>query len=293
MRSLLLLYALWLLLLCVVPADAGWFGVARVATPVLNSPEFAAIFGGVDGTTLKTDRCGQVRELEFIALPGSVFTIVKKLNSGSADIYQVETTEYTASPQIRLYVDGRFLELTGDAPSVRKRTLPKRGEIVAQLKGAVGNSYVWGGNVPGGVPELAELYFKNFSAGQLGTVTLSGLDCSGLLYHATGGWTPRNTSQLVAIGRGVDISGKGVDQIVSQLQPLDLIVWNGHVLIVLDQHTIIESRLECGTPGNGGVIMTPLRQRLAEIMGKRRPVNAIPERKGSESFVIRRWYGFT
>ncbi|MGD0584971.1 MAG: peptidoglycan endopeptidase, partial [Oryzomonas sp.] len=52
---------------------AASYGVARSATPVLNSPAFSDVFGGADGRSLKTDRCGQVRQLEFIALPGTVF----------------------------------------------------------------------------------------------------------------------------------------------------------------------------------------------------------------------------
>jgi cell wall-associated NlpC family hydrolase len=122
-------------------------------------------------------------------------------------------------------------------------------------------------------------------------LTLAGLDCSGLLYQATGGWTPRNTSQLVSYGQGVPIAGKSTDAIVNVLEPLDLIVWNGHVLIVLDRETVIESRLECGKPGNGGVVTTPLRQRLSEIMRTRKPVDQWPAgTKGKGIFVVRRWF---
>jgi cell wall-associated NlpC family hydrolase len=120
---------------------------------------------------------------------------------------------------------------------------------------------------------------------------LAGLDCSGLLYQATGGWTPRNTAQLLLFGEAVDIAGKSSREIATVLQPLDLIVWNGHVIIVLDQQTAIESRLECGKPGNGGVKMTPLSQRLAEIARTRRPVNSWPKgSKQNDLFVVRRWY---
>ena len=64
---------------CTPSAEAAEYGIALASTPVLNSPDFKAVFGGVGGQNLKSDRCGQVRELEYIALPGSVFTIVKKL----------------------------------------------------------------------------------------------------------------------------------------------------------------------------------------------------------------------
>ena len=274
-----------------MPAEAVEYGVAHISTPVLNAPDFKAVFGGTSGQDLKTDRCGQVRELEFIALPGTVFTILKKQRSGTADIYQVKTNEYAAPPNARLYVDGRFLKLERTAPAPRARSLPPREDIVSALRASAGSSYVWGGNVLKGVPELAEWFYKGIREGDNERLTLAGLDCSGLLYHATGGWTPRNTSQLITYGRGVEIAGKQSAEIAAMLQPLDLVVWNGHVVIVLDRQTAIESRLECGKPGNGGVVITQLSQRIAEIMRARRPANAWQGgKKRQDIFVVRRWY---
>ncbi|MDO9309301.1 MAG: glycoside hydrolase, partial [Deltaproteobacteria bacterium] len=62
--------------------------------------------------------------------------------------------------------------------------------------------------------------------------------------------------------------------------------------IVLDRETVIESRLECGKTGNGGVVLTPLAQRLREIMRTRRPIDAWPTgSRSKDAFVVRRWYG--
>jgi cell wall-associated NlpC family hydrolase len=120
---------------------------------------------------------------------------------------------------------------------------------------------------------------------------LAGLDCSGLLYSATGGWTPRNTSQLITFGDSVAVAGKHSAEIAALLKPLDLIVWNGHVIIVIDRQTAIESRLECGKAGNGGVQVSSLSQRIAEIMRTRHPVNSWPNgKKQRDIFVVRRWY---
>ncbi|MBV5340683.1 MAG: C40 family peptidase [Deltaproteobacteria bacterium] len=273
-------------------AEASEYGVARVSAPVLNTPDFKSVFGGAKGKTLKVDRCGQVRELEYIAMPGTLFTISKKQHSGTVDVYQVETDEYSAPPNVRLHVEGRFLKLERTAPAPRKPVLPPREEILSALRSSAGSPYVWGGNVTSGVPELAAWFYKDISEADRGRLTLAGLDCSGLLYHATGGWTPRNTSQLTSFGQGVAITGKQSIEIASLLQPLDLIVWNGHVIIVLDSQTAIESRLACGKPGGGGVVMTPLSQRIAEIMHTRSPTNTWPvSTKHENSFVVRRWYG--
>lgn len=291
MKILILLAAILFGCIWHVPVEAAEYGVALVSAPVLNTSDFGAVFGGERGKELKTDRCGQVRELEYIALPGSVFKILKKQRSGYGDVYQVETDEYTAAANVRLYVAGRFLQLGLAAPPPRRRSLPPRETVVATLMASGGAPYVWGGNVPEGVPELESWFYGGVGESDRSRLTLAGLDCSGLLYHATGGWTPRNTSQLIDFGQGVAIAGKSAAEIAALLQPLDLIVWNGHVVIVLDRNTAIESRLQCGGPGNGGVVMKELAARVAAVMRTRRPVNAW---RGSEKkqdvFVVRRWY---
>ncbi len=274
-----------------IQVDAAEYATARSAAPVLNSPDMKAVFGGATGRDLKVDRCGQVRELEFIALPGTQFTLLKKHSSGTSDVYQVATNDYPAAPNVRLYVDGRFLTPVTYAASQRVRTLPPPDEIVASLRATAGKPYVWGGNVPGGVPELTDFFYAGVRPAGRGRRELAGLDCSGLLYHATGGWTPRNSSQLITYGSAVAIAGKKSAEIAALLQPLDLIVWNGHVIIVLDRQTAIESRLVCGTPGNGGVVLTPLSQRIAEITRTRSPADVWPGgKKSREIFVVRRWY---
>lgn len=274
-----------------MPVEASEYAVALLPAPVLNSPDFSAVFGKSNKNILKTDRCGQVRELEFIALRGAVFTIIKKQRTGTIDIFQVETDEYTASPSVRLYVDARFFERVNSVPMPRMRSLPPRDAILVALKHAIGRPYVWGSNVLDGIPEVAP-WSRNSDRNDVGgRRILDGLDCSGLLYYATNGWTPRNTSQLISVGTGVVIAGKKSTEIAALLQPLDLIVWNGHVIIVLDQQTAIESRLDCGKPGNGGVVLSALSQRLAEIMRSRNPADAWPDgKKRQDLFVVRRWY---
>jgi cell wall-associated NlpC family hydrolase len=271
---------------------AASYAVARSAAPVLNTPAFSLVFGGVDGKTLKTDRCGQVRELEFTALPGTVFTIRAAIADGKNTIYRVETDEYPEPAGTSLYLDSRFVDIREVKPQLRARKLPSKAKIIAALKASVGIPYVWGGNVQGGVSELLELFYGGVApVSARPQLSLAGLDCSGLLYQATDGWTPRNTSRLVSFGKAVDVAGKSLEEIVGSLEPLDLIVWNGHVIIVLDRETVIESRLECGQRGNGGVMTTAVRKRFTEIMRSRRPAYHWPTAgKQRDIFVVRRWY---
>lgn len=276
------------------------YAVAKIPTPVLNTPDFVSVFGGKDGTTLKTDRCGMVRELEFIALPKTVFSIVSEIKSASSTIYQVETDEYPVKYETKLYVDSRFVTLQnvihdvkqGTKPFARVKILPKKEIILSRLYDLTGNRYVWGGNVSIGVADLENLFYKGQPQKNGSERILSGVDCSGLLYQATDGYTPRNTWQLINYGKAIKIAGKSVDEIIKILHPLDLIVWNGHVVVVLNRETAIESRLLCGINMSSGVITTPLKTRLLEVIKRRKPVDSLDLKSAvGRFFVVRRWYG--
>ena len=72
------------------------------------------------------------------------------------------------------------------------------------------------------------------------------------------------------------------EEISKKLQPLDIIVWSGHVIIVLDNKTTIES-----TPAEG-VHKSDLLARLTSVMEERTPVNDWASTSGKR-FVVRRW----
>ena len=74
-RTLLPFFLSLLLPAVVFAVDPPKYAVARLPTPVFSTPELGGLFGGADGVTLRLDRCGQLRSLEFVALPGTVFDI--------------------------------------------------------------------------------------------------------------------------------------------------------------------------------------------------------------------------
>jgi cell wall-associated NlpC family hydrolase len=178
------------------------------------------------------------------------------------------------------------VKLYSTPPAERPRILPPREQILAALEEKAGTRYIWGGNVAAGIKKLAEWYPP---AGPVDSKLwqLAGLDCSGLLYEATGGFTPRNTSELVTYGKGVRIAGRSATEVAAALLPLDLIVWPGHVMIVLGNGRVIESRLVCGKPDEG-VRIRPLGEVLQDLLRTKKGVDS-PARKGKE-FSIRRWY---
>ncbi len=265
------------------------FAVARVATPVLNSPDIRAVFGGRSGSFLKTDRCQQIRELEFIALPGTLFRIEAALSNNGNTIFRVTTADYPYPSSNGYYIDSRLVDTSDIEPLARVRRLPERNTIIARLLSAVGTRYVWGGNIRVGVAEMLSLYPPSTGRIDRERWQLAGLDCSGLLYEATDGWTPRNTSTLVNYGHAVPVKGLNAAAMARQLVPLDLLVWPGHVLIVLDQERVVESRLDCKT--GQGVVLRPLKQALVELLRQRQPLDDYRKlHPGSKGFVVRRWY---
>ncbi len=260
------------------------YAVAEEPTPVLNSPDFQSVFGGNDGVTVKTDSKGLIREMEFIALPGTVFSLLGEYDYGDHKIYRVETNDYSNNTQ--LFIDSRFVLLKKEKPDERIKKLPSKDEIYKFLDNAVGAKYCWGGDYIAGVKKLIELYQPKDKISDDAEYkwTLQGCDCSGLMYQATGGYTPRNTSELVSYGEPVEIEGLSAEQIASKLQPFDMLVWNGHVIYVYDSQTAIQSSLS-----KGGVVKTDLLQTLKSLMKSRHAVNDYNS-SSRERFVVRHWY---
>ena len=274
MKSLLIFMFFFLTLFTInAHAVQGAYLIAEIPVAVFNTPAAAEA-----KKTLKRDACGQARALEFIAQEGTVFEVKRRMGNGKNPVFEVSTTRYMAPQGIRLYLSSHGVRALTEKPDVATPAMPEFRTVLKNLRSATGSPYVWGGNVRKGIklPDEDNAY--------------AGLDCSGLLYEATNGYTPRNTSELVNFGKPVPVAGLGREQIIARLKPLDLIVWNGHVIIVLDSHEVVESTLWCGRPGNGGVITMPLRQRLGEIMTRRKGVDNWPEGGGKPLlFVVRRW----
>lgn len=260
--------------------DSPRYAIAVGPTPVLNTPAFREVFGGA----LKLDPCKGVRPIEFIALTGTLFRIEEELENEGVTVYRVTSRDYPYRSAAGYFVDARFVEIlkTGaDAARERPRALPELPEVQRRLLAALGKPYVWGGNVKDGVPLLRELYPR--------ADPLAGVDCSGLLYEATDGFTPRNSSALASFGAAVPVAGLSADEIARELQPLDLIAWKGHVMVVLDRDSVIESTMGCR--GKGGVHMSPLRDAVRRLMLSRKPMDANPQGgAGARGFVVRRWF---
>lgn len=262
------------------------YAVAVLPAPVLNTPDFNSVFGGSDGRTLKLTPKNLVEEVEFIALPHTVFIIEETIRKGDREILKVATKDYPYHAVSGYYIDSRFVEKRFEKPQERLRKLPDKDTVIKKLLSADGAIYVWGGNYSKGIPEMLEFYKPSgtLSDDVLKRWTLKGVDCSGLLYEATGGYTPRNTESLFYFGSPVNVEGLSPDEIAKKLKPLDIIVYKRHVLIVLNSKEVIESSI------SRGVHVKSLLDTISAISRYMMPANHNKHPDNGDRFVVRRWY---
>lgn len=263
------------------------FAVSIINTPVLCSKDFKNVFGGSNGYTLKKSKTGLVKEVEFVAYPGTCFEILNSYKVEDHYIYTVKCDEYDIIlGGDSLYIDSRFVKLTDKKIASPNKECPEKDQIFNYFDKSIGALYVWGANNLSGVPEMMKYYpsSKSLNIEDSKTWMLKGVDCSGLLYEATNGYSPRNTYQLVSFGEQVEIKGLTADAIAKIVKPLDLIVWKGHLIIVYDKRTTIQSAHTAG-----GVAKKDLLQVLRNLCNKRTPRNSWSD-DSPDSFVIRRWF---
>lgn len=245
--------------------------------PVFNTPEFPNYFKG-KGESMPLDDQRLMRGLETILLQGMSFDPKEKLPQ---NVLKIKTPNYRGK---ELYSHRFFLN--NFSSKKQPINLPSVDKICKTLKELIGTPYLWGGNWPKGIPKMLELYPPAVELSHLDPKIqniwqLKGVDCSGLLYYATNGYTPRNTSDLVSYKEGLKIKELKKEEMISLLKPLDLITWKGHVIIIINEEICIES-----TPEEG-VHLRKLCERIEEVLKMRKPVNKNPS---DDSFVIRRWH---
>jgi hypothetical protein len=246
-------------------------------TPILNTANFQQIFGGKDKKNLLVDEQGHIRALEFIALKDMIFEIVNK--TSYRFIYEVKCNFYDKP---NLYIDSRFAKKINYYITKPKNLNLSSHEIIKRLNSLLGTKYLWGGNWSKGIIDLLKYYpISNSNKELTDKWQLKGIDCSGFLFEVTNGFTPRNTSELMNYKIPIKIEGLSIKQIIQIIKPLDLILYQGHMIIILDNDFTIESR------ENFGVVKVPILDRLKELLVSKKPSNTY---KNSTNFVIRRWF---
>ena len=235
------------------------YAIAKSPVPLFNTPNIPQ---------LDKDQQGLIRSIETIALPHTKFSVLRQILPNTCE---VTTVDYPSSTP--LYVDSRFLQPAFKETFDRYKTLPPSATILKFMKSVVGVRYFWGGNWAQGIPEMAQLY-PNIPVSD--DLLCKGVDCSGLLYQATDGFTPRNTSQLCTYGQKLEVDLKSPEAVQKVVKPLDMMVWKGHVIFVLDSDHFIESVIE------QGVVISDFTQRYTYFRDKLA--------KENKPFTLRRWH---
>lgn len=259
------------------------FAVTHSPTPVFNTADLSACLGGADGDSLPLDEHGLMRTMETVLFPE---TKLKLLEPVAQFIWRIQTDAYPYLGD--QFIDERFIKRCSSEPFASAAPLPTIPILLETMGKMMGARYMWGGNYPEGINLLSQLYPSKTALHCMppliqDTWRIKGVDCSGFLYYATKGWTPRNTSSLVTLGKAVPIKGLSGEEIAENLQPLDLIVWAGHVICAVDNRTTIESRLP------EGVIQLDAVERLRDIVTQKEPVDDWTSTTGPR-FVVRRWH---
>lgn len=262
------------------------FAISLNYTPVFSTPDLFNIFGGEDGVTLKLDSRGIVYGFEYVAYPNMLFEIKEAYKIKNAIIYKVKS-EDSPHKNAYYYIDSRFVKTTNEKTEKLKGDSLTKEIIIERLKSRVGTPYLYGGIFAFGFPELLEYYnpADEITDELKQKWTLTGVDCSGLLYDVTERFTPRSSKELLLFGDSIDIEGKDINEIIELLQPLDIIGYYGHTFYVLDDKYIIEA-----SP-NKGVHLVEIEKRLKWLSKERIPVNNIDScLENTKCYTVRRWF---
>ena len=277
-----------------------WYASTILPTPLYwlnkNDVDINKIMWWEWTTWLMLDSANTIDQLSIVLPVWTPVTLIDKVEKWDFTYYEVRTRDFDVWywNKDAYYLDSRFVEKTDTKLDEVIHKLPDMSSIFKTLLAAVDSQYIWWGSYYQWIPEINELYPTpedvELSTGEQQYKILQWTDCSWLLWQATNGYTPRTTRTLLTFWNSVPISWNSVSQIIKKVKPLDLIVWAGHVIIILSDEYAIESIWKENF--EWGVEIVSLKERLEDIFTRRQPVDEwsnspLPEK---QKFVIRRWY---
>lgn len=281
-----------------IEASKDFQGYARTVIPTplfwlsVDDVDINTILGGKGTTGMRVDGNNMIVDLAVVLPPDTPVTLMKKIQKDGFTYYQVRTREFDTGrgSKFGYFLDARYIQKIDKKPEEKIQILPSFDQIHDNLLATKGTPYIWWGTWYQGVSEN-EHFFPSpvkLSSLEKKRKLMQGVDCSGLLYQATNGYTPRNSRSLLTFWDAVEIEGKTVEQIAKLLKPLDIIVRDGHVIIIFDEKMTIESRGRGKNPG--GVEFVDIKKRLEEIFKTRKPVNNYANSRlaKTKKFVVRR-----
>lgn len=219
--------------------------VALEPTPIFNQKDLSSIYYGGEGEGLLRCKLGLIRSIELVLFEGDEVFVKEEKEEG---VLEILIPSYPSLAP--LYVDRRMV---GRGTPRKKGSVSKEKILEFLYQVPLGTRYIWGGNILKGNHNLLS-YFP--PKGTLSTEdwldwTLQGIDCSGLLYEATQGVSPRNTDDIPSWGKKVK------REKIEEIQPLDILWFKGHMLIALENQEVIQS-----AHSRGGVVKEALSDEL-------------------------------
>jgi hypothetical protein len=204
--------------------------------------------------------------LEMTLVPMMQGIVLEEHTYCGLDVLKVQFTFYKES----LYV---LKEHTKKVCKTYQFERPSKQTIIDRLKSCIGKYYLWGGNFPKKTVSLYSFCEKMpKDVREKRVIDLDGIDCSGLIFYASNYTIPRNTAELNHFGEPLSLT--------EPLRPLDLILTKGHVRIVLDEKTVIQSRQ------NRGVYLSQLSHEIRKLDRKNSLRDSV---SGAHDYCIRRW----
>jgi len=280
--------------------DFVWYGTTILPTPLYwlnkNDVDINRIMWWEWTTWLLLDSSNTIDQLSIVLPSGTPVTLIKKVDNWNFTYYETRTRDFDVwyGETDWYFLDSRFIKIEGSKPNEVIHKIPDMASIFKTLLAAVDSQYIWWWSYYQWIPEINDLYPTpsdvTLSTGEQQYKILQWTDCSWLLWQATNWYTPRTTRTLLTFWESVPISWNTVVEIINKVKPLDLIVWAGHVIIILDNEHAIESIWKANF--EWGVEIVDLKERLEDIFTRRQPVNEwnqsdLPEK---QKFVIRRWF---
>ena len=175
---------------------------------------------------------------------------VANTSQPSNHLVRVEETDYSPFCDHPLHVlPDLVIKATFDHPRHSPARSIDVGMALNRLRSAVDVPYLWGGTSLKGSPRQAEWLVERgfFSASdledrELGALVYGrGFDCSGLFNWATEYAFFGDVRHLHGLYDRVQVHSLTVNGAVAALQPLDLIVYPGHVIIALGDGEVIQA----------------------------------------------------
>ena len=224
--------------------------------PLFSSPRLPKVFLGDLENTACADWADDNSDLEKVLLPGEIIQIKDSIKTRKDENRWVAITKspYPLYGKKELFTLRALIKPAQNSTRTNTpTTLPSRHKFVSRLREFEHTPYLYGGGSPEGISEFHETIKRYENATIISKQSvirdiqkLRGVDCSGLFSLATDGYAYPDSKDMQQLtlkhgGRLLDIDRKDISEILSMVQPGDILYMHRHVMFFMDKNTIIQA----------------------------------------------------